>query len=224
MKRNKQIANIIAGAFLILSIYLYFIVFKSTNGLIFFLIIITTALIEGILLRILTTKHKKTDKTASIKKKRDRNRNGAMNKQRLNSDDVIMKTPLKELSWREFERLCYLYFKAHGYKPRETSEGADGGVDLIIFNRYHNTNEAVQMKHYINSSNPITVKEIRELSSAKRNHNCLLAKFITTTTFTQNASREADKFKITCHDINWVESKIEKWRKQKQTKTTSVVK
>lgn len=128
---------------------------------------------------------------------------------RLLADDQILKTPLHKLSWREFERLCYLYYKAKGYKPRETKEGADGGVDLIIYDSQHKTNVAVQIKHY---KNPITVKEIRELNSAKRNHDCVLAEFITSSTFTNEALLQADKFRIETHDINWINNNIEKWR------------
>ncbi|WP_246218514.1 restriction endonuclease [Litoribacterium kuwaitense] len=123
-----------------------------------------------------------------------------------------MKLPLEDLSWREFERLCYLYFKARGYKPQETADGADGGVDLVIYNRHHQAKEAIQIKHYLRSGNQITVKDIRELNSAKRNHGCMLARFITTSSYTKDALIEADQYRITCHDIHWIKNRIEKWR------------
>ncbi|MFC5613717.1 restriction endonuclease [Metabacillus niabensis] len=49
----------------------------------------------------------------------------------------MIKSKLEDLTWREFERLCYLYFKSKGYKASETSDGADGGIDLIIYNKHH---------------------------------------------------------------------------------------
>ncbi|OIJ22032.1 hypothetical protein BKP45_04970 [Anaerobacillus alkalidiazotrophicus] len=135
----------------------------------------------------------------------------------LRSENEILTLPFNELSWREFERLCYLYYKAKGFKPRETSEGADGGVDLIIFSKEHNANVAVQIKHY-KGGKPIGVEPIRELNSAKRNHNCSLADFITTSSFTNAALLQADKFKIDTHDKNWVENNILKWRDQEARK------
>lgn len=135
----------------------------------------------------------------------------------LRSENEILTLPLNELSWREFERLCYLYYKAKGYKPKETQEGADGGVDLILFDKKHNANVAVQIKHYV-SGKPIGVEPIRELNSAKRNHNCALADFITTSTFTNVALLQADKFKINTYHREWVESNILKWRDQEAMK------
>lgn len=104
---------------------------------------------------------------------------------------------------------------------RKASGGADGGVDLILFNRTHNTNEAVQIKHYQASGRAITVKEIRELNSAKRNHNCALARFIATSTFTNPALVEADKFHIECHNKDWAKNRVEKWQKAEAAKKTS---
>ncbi|MEK4973606.1 restriction endonuclease [Niallia sp. FSL R7-0648] len=131
----------------------------------------------------------------------------------LHSDKEILTLPFDQLTWRDFERLCYLYFKAKGYKPRETSEGADGGVDLIIYNKHHQTDVAIQIKHY-QKGKQITVKEIRELATAKKNHKCILADFITTSTYTNAALVEADKFNIQCRQKEWVENKILRWRDQ----------
>lgn len=55
----------------------------------------------------------------------------------LRSDSEILKLPIEEISWKEFERLCYLYYKAKRYKLELTKEGADGGVDLIIYDPKH---------------------------------------------------------------------------------------
>lgn len=156
-------------------------------------------------------------KSQKSKQKDKKQKQNVKNDKLLRSDNIILKLPLNELSWREFERLCFLYYKARGYKPRETSEGSDGGVDLIIFNRQHQTDEAIQIKHYFHSGNKITVKDIRELNSSKRNHGCILATFITTSTYTKEALKQADDFKIKCKDIHWVENHIEKW-KQKEAR------
>lgn len=210
MNKNKRkaLSNVIAGFYLITALAIWMI-FKSTNIYILFGILISVPIIEKLIF--VTLPKKKTKKSRNKKKQK-----ASLPKQnnRLRSDNEIIKSKLEDLSWREFERLCYLYFKSRGYKAIETSEGADGGIDLVVYNKQQKANEAIQIKHYLASGNRITVKEIRELNSAKRNHNCLLAMFIATSTFTKDALLQADKFKIECKDIHWVNNNIVKWQKQ----------
>ncbi|MFP9128721.1 restriction endonuclease [Niallia sp. BSM11] len=153
------------------------------------------------------TQHTK-NKTASSTKKVN---NTSVKHALQHKDNEIMTLPFTELTWRDFERLCYLYYKAKGCNPRETPNGADGGVDLIIYDKQHQADVAIQIKHY-QKGKQITVKEIRELHAAKRNHQCILADFITTSTYTNAALIEADKFKIRCRQKDWVENKILRWR------------
>lgn len=218
-RTRKNISNLIAGLYLLLALCIFWFVFKSTNFYAFLGIIISTPVIETIFF------HKLPDKKVNKQKKaQPLNKVSKTKTIKLRSDDEILTLKLEELTWREFERLCFLFYKAKGYKPRETSEGADGGVDLIIYNRTHKTEEAIQIKHYIESGNQITVKEIRELNSSKRNHGCVLAQFITTSGYTNAALTQADKFKIDCHDINWVKSKIVKWQKEEALKKNLISK
>lgn len=219
-KDRRKISNGIASLFLFVGLFLYWMVFKSTNTYVFFGLILTTPVVERIIYLILST---------TKSKKRSTNQRQVMKKgytniphNRLREDKDIIASKLEDLSWREFERLCFLYYKAKGYKPRETGEGADGGVDLIIYNRHHRAEEAIQIKHYINSGNQITVERIRELNSAKRNHNCVLSRFITTSRYTKNALKEADNYKMICHDLNWVGNKIVKWQEQEQRKVCAL--
>lgn len=188
-------------------------------------IMIGSILISGIFIstfiyNILPTKNKKQNKKSTVKttSKKNTSNTRTTTKQNnlLRSDQEILTLPFKELSWREFERLCFLYYKAKGFKVSETSEGADGGVDLIYFHPEHNARVAVQIKHY--SNKPIGVNEIRNLDSSKKNHNCPLAEFITTTTYTQPAKNEANAKRIEWHDKNWVELKLLKWRDQEVRK------
>ncbi|TMN21826.1 restriction endonuclease [Lentibacillus cibarius] len=220
-KDRKLISSTISGLFMIISLYLYWIVFDSNNMYILFGIILATPFIEAMTYRMLPKNKKSNKKARSRIKHNSKKPKGRANFNRMREDHEIISSPLHDLSWREFERICYLYFKARGHKPKETSNGADGGVDLIIYNRYHKANEAVQIKHYLSSGNQITVKEIRELNSAKRNHNCVLARFITSSGFTQDALREADRYRIQCSNIDWVMNHIEKWRKTELEKMSS---
>ncbi|WP_234998253.1 restriction endonuclease [Salirhabdus sp. Marseille-P4669] len=129
----------------------------------------------------------------------------------LRTKKEILTLPLEDLSWREFEELCFLYYKAKGFKPEKTSEGADGGVDLIIYNPKDNLKIAVQIKKY-QIKNQINVNLIRELDSAKKNKGCIAAEFITTSRFTNDALVEADSRRIVCRDIEWVHSELLQWR------------
>jgi restriction system protein len=202
--------------FLLVGLFLYWMVYKSTNIYILFGLILATPIVERVIYLILPGKKIKKSSTSKNHVKKKGNTISSPNRSREDKD--IIASTLEDLSWCEFERLCFLYFKARGYKPRETGEGADGGVDLIIYNRHHKAEEAIQIKHYISSGNQITVEKIRELNSAKRNHKCVLSRFITTSGYTKDALKQADDYKMICHDLNWVKNKIVKWQEQEQKK------
>lgn len=215
-KYRKNLANLIAGTFAIIAFYFNWIVFKNSSVYWIFGILIAFFVIEKVVYSMLP--EKKAKKITPKKKQMNKKDVENISPNRLRVDSEIINSNLEGLSWREFERLCFLYFKAKGYKPQETAEGADGGVDLIIYNRYHKAKEAIQIKHYIHSGNQITVKEIRELHSAKRNHNCPLSTFISTSRFTKTALKQADQYKMECRDIHWVNNKIVKWQELEREK------
>ena len=215
-KERKDIANILS-IFILIGLCVFWYRYYDSNYYILVGILIAHPFIYGAILNLLPSKRMKK---STVKTNKTNKKKSALGKtsNSLRPDDVLLTLSLEELNWREFEQLCYLYYKAKGCKPRLTSEGADGGVDLIIYNKTHKTEEAIQIKHYIDSGNQITVKEIRELNSSKRNHGCVLAQFITTSSYTNPALAQADKFKIDCHDIRWVKSKIVKWQKEESMK------
>lgn len=215
-KQRRDIASVAAVLFLLFGMYFYWFVFKSSSIWVFFAIPFFTLVLKEVIYRVLPDKAA-TKKTV-IKKVNNNSKPSKNTPNQLPSDKQIIATNLEDLSWREFERLCFLYYKAKGYKPRETGESADGGVDLVIYNPYHKAEEAIQIKHYIRSGNQITVTQIRELNSAKRNHKCSLSRFITTSGYTRDALREADQYKMECHDLNWVKNKIVKWQEQERGK------
>lgn len=215
-KRKKRAVSNGVAALLTLAGLFYWMMFKSTNFYLFFGLLFLMPIIGRIIYLLLP--EEKAKKRNAIRKQVKKKGTSNIPPNRLRSDKEIVSTRLEDLSWREFERLCFLYFKANGYNPRETGEGADGGVDLVIYNRRHKAEEAIQIKHYIGSGNQISVTHIRELNSAKRNHKCILSRFITTSSFTKDALRQADDFKMICHDLNWVNMKIVKWQEQEQRK------
>lgn len=179
-------------------------------------ILISGVFISTFIFNIFPSKNKKSTVKTTSKKNNSNTRTKTKQHNLLRSDDEVLTLPFEKLTWREFERLCFLFYKAKGYKVSETSEGADGGVDLVYFHPGHNAKVAVQIKFY--SEKSIGVNEIRNLDSAKKNHKCPLAEFITTSTYTQNAKNEANSKKIEWHDKNWVELTLLKWRDKEAKK------
>jgi len=162
-----------------------------------------------------TTKKKTTNKAATKKTTNKKATNNApkKNHNQLRGKREVMTLPFEKLSWREFERLCYYYYEAKGQTPQVTNEGKDGGIDLIIWSKEDQAWEAVQIKKYA-KHRQINVTHIRELNTAKTNHKCSLARFITTSDFTTDAMREADGKHIETNSGFWVENTLLKWRDQ----------
>ncbi|MBB5324885.1 restriction system protein [Anoxybacillus tepidamans] len=218
-KKDRQlIAGLVGFAFLAVILLNYS---KFTNvyafwGTLLFGIIVIPALVERMLPAKSSPKKKTPQKNASKKSTAKNSLNE--NKYGIRSDDEIISLPLRDLNGYEFERLCYLYFKAMGYNPEITPPSQDKGVDLILTDKKEKFKIAVQCKHYINSGRQITVKEIRELVGAKRNHRCIKGWFIATTTYTNAALAEADTHHIDCFAIEFVENKIVAWKEREAAK------
>jgi restriction system protein len=216
-KDKKQLQNALTGIIFIVGLYVWY---KFTLDIISLLIIlILPSIAIGLIFRIIPNKQKKS--TRKFNKNVRNTSSKRIPNNRLLSDNQILKLDLKEISARELERLCYLYYRAKGYKPEETKNGADGGIDLIYYHPKHGKT-AVQIKHYIHSQNQITVEKIRELDSAKKNYGCVFSEFITTSTFTNVALAEVPRSMET-NDINWFKLFVIPWMKQeslKQKKTS----
>ncbi|MBW7651342.1 restriction endonuclease [Anoxybacillus sp. ST4] len=165
------------------------------------------------------TAEKKPAKISSSQKRTSRaSSSQTTGKYNVRPDDVIIRLPLKELEGLEFEQLVYLYLKATGWKPIKTSEAKDGGVDIIVKNKIDGLKIAVQVKHYYMSKTQVTVKDIRELDSAKKNHRCIGTWFITSGTFTNAALAEADTRRMKTSDVVFVETKIIPWKEREAAK------
>ncbi|MFA9559294.1 restriction endonuclease [Evansella sp. AB-rgal1] len=230
-KRKEAIYTLVSGPILIIGLWVM-IHFNFANiyfliGLILFAVFmgeLVSSFVPDMRRKENKNKNRYTGLPEESKKKRTLTKSNqkksvglSSNSNILRSEKEILTLPLEEISWKEFEELCFLYYKAKGYRPRRTSEGADGGVDLIIFNRHHNAEIAIQIKHY-KKGKQIDVKLIRELDSAKKNHGCALAEMITSSRYTNPALVEADKRKIICHGEGWVNRKLLPWREQQVNK------
>lgn len=140
---------------------------------------------------------------------------GAPNQRKSNTcrpDEVILSLPLNQLGWAEFERLLALYFRDNGYVVHEVGVGGkDGGVDLVIIDR-RGEKTAVQAKCYSDRNN-VGTSVIRELSTAKRNHDCILSLLVTASDLTAEARKEADKFRVDYWHGALLEDKLSRWGK-----------
>ena len=68
---------------------------------------------------------------------------------------------LRALSWRDFERLLFAAFEAHGFEVQDRGGyGADGGVDLVA--KRDDQKYYVQCKHW--KTHQVGVKVVRELA------------------------------------------------------------
>jgi len=165
------------------------------------------------------TAEKKPAKTSTSKKTTSpASSSQTTGKYNVRPDDVIIQLPLEELEGLEFEQLVYLYLKATGWKPIKTPETKDGGVDIVVINKTDGLKTAVQVKHYYRSKTQVTVKDIRELDSAKKNHRCIGTWFITSGTFTNAALVEADTRRMKTSDVTFVETKIIPWKEREAAK------
>lgn len=128
------------------------------------------------------------------------------------ADGEILSSPLNRITGAEFERLLALYFLDNGYEVKEVGVGgSDGGVDLVIKDK-RGEKTAVQAKCYADHR-MINVDLIRNLGTAKRNHDCILSLLVTTSDLTEPAKKEADKFHIDYWHGAYLEHKLKSWGK-----------
>ncbi len=168
----------------------------------------------------LTSSKKPTRKRNTAKKEKQHT---AKNTSRRTSsivrpDEVILTSPLEDLSGFEFERLLALYYRDQGYTVHEVGVGGkDGGVDLVIINNKTGEKEAIQAKCHADH-NKVDVKLIRELATAKKNHGCMLATLVTTSDLTSVAREEAEKFNVDFVHGGLLEQKLRAWGKWQPSK------
>lgn len=104
---------------------------------------------------------------------------------RVMLDRQVGLNTINDLTWREFEQLIAAAYRMQGYKVLDTNNGADGGIDLIL---YRNGEKAiVQCKHW--RSNKVGVTLIRELNGLthSREHAGSRGVFVTFGAYTSDA-------------------------------------
>lgn len=105
---------------------------------------------------------------------------------------------LNALEWKRFEELCAAYFTEVGVKNELTSLGADGGVDIRLYENNSATPTClVQCKSY---SKLVGVKLIREFIGVMHLEKVNKGTFITTSKFNDAAVSAASENNITLID------------------------
>lgn len=100
---------------------------------------------------------------------------------------------IKDIEWRNFEKLCARYFQEKGYEVEETGAGQDGGVDLYLFKplksgRFTHDNNpfcVVQCKSWLTKQ--VGVRTIRELYGVMAAEDIELGVVVASGYFTEDA-------------------------------------
>lgn len=120
-------------------------------------------------------------------------------------NDSININDIDELGGIEFESFLRRVFLADGYKVEKTPATGDSGVDLILDKDGEKV--AVQAKRY-DKSNTVPNKAVQEIYSGKDIYNCQKAMVITTSYFSKQAIRDAQKLGVELWDRGKLLTKI----------------
>lgn len=93
---------------------------------------------------------------------------------------------LAAIEWRRFEALCEAFYAQAGLSTRSQSHGADGGVDIWLLSKHMDAPRIVQCKHWL--SKPVGVKEMREFLGVMASHQLQSGTYVTSSTFTADAT------------------------------------
>ena len=105
---------------------------------------------------------------------------------------------LAAIEWRRFEALCEAFFAQAGLATRSQSHGADGGVDIWLQSKHMAAPRIVQCKHWL--SKPVGVKEMREFRGVMASHQLQSSTYVTSSTFTADATAFAKANSIQLQD------------------------
>lgn len=96
---------------------------------------------------------------------------------------------LRELEWNRFEKLTAEYFRIRGKRVETVSYGADGGVDVRIYDHGSSVPECVIQCKAWNSM--VGIKPVRELFGVMAHETAGKGIFMTTSTFSEDAKQFA---------------------------------
>lgn len=102
---------------------------------------------------------------------------------------------IQEIEWKRFEDLAAAYYLEKGILARTTSLGADGGIDIKLYqDNTNNPTSLIQCKAW--NSKQIGVKEVREFLGVLTHEKISKGFFMSTGKFTEDAKRIAKSNKV----------------------------
>lgn len=103
---------------------------------------------------------------------------------------------IREIEWKKFEELCTAYYLEKGMRAEATSLGADGGIDIKIYQDNSDLPTSIaQCKSWNNKF--IGVKEIREFLGVMSHEKIAKGFYMTTSEYTSDAKEIAKSNQIT---------------------------
>jgi len=103
---------------------------------------------------------------------------------------------LQSIEWKRFEELATAYYEEKGIRAEATPLGADGGIDIKLFQADTNTpTSIVQCKAW--STKPVGVKEMREFYGVMNHEKIGKGFYMTSGSFTPQAMAFAKESGIT---------------------------
>ncbi len=112
-------------------------------------------------------------------------------------------TQIDKMSGSDFEVFLEHLFLDLGYKVQRVGHLGDYGADLII--EKDNIKTAVQAKRW---NNPVNIKAIQEINTAKAHYNAIQAMVVTNNRFTFNATKLAKENNVKLVDRQGLASLI----------------
>lgn len=107
---------------------------------------------------------------------------------------------LDRVEWKRFEDLCCAFYREKGIRAETTRLGADGGIDIRLFQDDSNPTRATSIVQCKAWNKPVGVKEVRELRGVMAHEKVEKAFFMAPNGYTDDARAFATENRITLLD------------------------
>lgn len=107
---------------------------------------------------------------------------------------------LDRIEWKRFEDLCCAFYREKGIRAETTPLGADGGIDIHLFQDQADPNRATSIVQCKAWNKPVGVKEVRELRGVVAHQKVEKAFFMAPNGYTDDARAFATENRITLLD------------------------
>jgi restriction system protein len=127
---------------------------------------------------------------------------------------------IQELEWKRFEELCVAYYNEKGIKAETTKLGADGGIDIKLYqDESGKPTTIVQCKAW---TSLVGVKQIREFLGVMTHEKISKGFYMTTSGYTEEAKDTAKSNNVTLINGDMLIMMISRLTKESQDKLLSL--